>query len=290
MTQVRVLLADKPSKATEKLAADLRKRKLKVELAGDAHAALAKYARSTPDVVVIGQGLEGPAFALCKFLRAHDPAAVLLAVAKDAKSHKAAERAGADATLDKPVDPRLLEASVRPLALLRTMRLAQAHAGGPIFDPLTGFYAFEHFKQALFVEVKRARRYKVPIAVILSSITAHGEDEEPGLRQELMGGLALAVRSATRDTDLPVAYGQHNVMILLPHTSAEGAEAVGRRILFKIARSTLKHDGRRLKTRISLGLAATAGDSEHPFSELVHQGTLRLKEAEARGGNCLVSK
>ncbi|MBS2030509.1 MAG: diguanylate cyclase [Deltaproteobacteria bacterium] len=289
MTQVRVLLADKPSKTTDKLAAALRKRKLHVDLVGDAHAALARYAQSTPHVAIVGQGLAGPAFALCKALRAHDPAAVLLAMAADAKSHRAAERAGADATLDKPIDPRLIEASVRPLALLRTMRLAQTQSGGPIFDPLTGFYAFEHFKQALFVEVKRARRYKVPIAVILSSITAHGENEAPELRQELMGGLALAVRSATRDTDLPVAYGQHNVMILLPHTSADGAEAVGRRILFKIAKSTLRHEGRRLKTRISLGLAAS-GDGEHPFSELVHAAALRLKEAEARGGNCLVAK
>ena len=56
-----------------------------------------------------------------------------------------------------------------------------------------------------------------------------------------------------------------------------------------IAKSTLRHEGRRLKTRISLGLAAS-GDGEHPFSELVHVASTRLKEAEARGGNCLVSK
>ena len=277
MAKPRVLLVDEPSAASKRLAAHLKKSLALT--AAEPGAAQAKYAQHPPSVVVVGEGHS----ALCKTLKLHDPAAVTLALVRDAKAQRSAERSGADLALARAA-PQAVEAAVRALLLVRAHRSAQT-TDTPIFDPATGFYAFEHFKQALFVEVKRAKRYKLPIALVLASISAHAED--PGLRAVLMGGLALAVRTATRDTDLPVAYAQHNVMILLPQTDAAGAELVARRILFRIARSALKHDGQRLQPNLALGLAASDGD--RPFSELVHEATTRLHEAEARGGNCLVA-
>lgn len=289
MNAPRLLIADRKSPALDRLARALRKNKLHVELAHDLASAQARYAQAAPDVVLVAQGLPGSStFALCKALKAHDPAAVTLALVQSARSRNAAQRAGADEAVVHPASAQTVEAAVRALSLVRLLRREKLNAGAPIFDPLTGFYAFEHFKQALFVEVKRAQRYRLPISVVLASIVAHGEAEDPELRRELMGGMALAIRGATRDTDLPVAYGVHNVMILLPHTDAAGAEPVARRILFKITRSPLRHGGRRLKPRLSLALASSP-DGTRPFSELIHEATARLKEAESRGGNCLVS-
>jgi two-component system cell cycle response regulator len=288
MEQPRLLIADRKSPALDRLVRALRKNKLRVELAHDLASAQARYAQAAPDVVLVSQSLPGSAaFALCQTLKAHDPAAVSLALVQSAKARGQAQRAGADEALVRPATAQTVEAAVRALRLVRALRVEKSHAGAPIFDPLTGFYAFEHFKQALFVEVKRAQRYKLPVALVLASIAAHGEEEDPELRRALMGGMALAVRGATRDTDLPVSYGAHNVMVLLPHTDAQGAEPVARRILFKIARSPLRHAGRRLKPRLSLSISAS-GDGTRPFSELVHEASVRLKEAEKRGGNCLV--
>ena len=280
MNSPRVLLADKASPALNRLAKALHKNKLQVEIANDLPTAHARYAQSTPDVVVVGSATLG----LLKALKAHDPAVVGLALVGDQKSRRAAQRAGADTSVMRPATPQTVEAAVRALALLRGLRVAQTQGSGtPIFDPSTGFYAFEHFKQALFVEVKRAKRHQLPIALILASISVRGREDDPEVRPVLMGGLALAVRGATRDSDLPVAYGRNNVMVLLPHTEAAGAEAVARRVLFRIARSSVK----RMKPSLSLGLAAS--DGTQPFSELVHLASVRLREAELRGGNCLVA-
>jgi diguanylate cyclase (GGDEF)-like protein len=288
MTATRVLLADRMSPGLSRLARGLQKSGLEVALVHDATGALARYAQLQPHLVVVAQGLPGSAaFGLCKNLKAADPAAVSLALVADVRNQRAAERAGADCTLLRPVDQRGLQATLNALRQVRELRLERASGGGPIFDPATGFYTFEHFKQQLFVEVKRARRHKLAVAIILASIEAPRRTDDPELNRVLMGGLAVAVRGSTRDTDLPVAYGEHHVLVLLPHTGGAGAAAVGRRVLFRIARSPLKHGTRRLKPRLSLGIAATAG-GERQFSALVREATLRLKEAEGRGGNCVV--
>lgn len=289
MRSPRVLLADKKSPGLQKLARALTQAKLKVHLAHDLPSVRARYAQSAPDVVVVGGGLPGQkGFSLCRELDALDPACVTLALVPDAKGQRAAERAGADEALIKP-QPKAVEAAVRALALVRALRLEHFPQTTPVFEEHTGFYTFEHFKHALFVELKRARRHKFPISVILASIEAPGRAEgEPELRKVLMGGLAVAVRSATRGIDLPVAYGQHNVLILLPHTPKAGAEIVARRVLFKIARSQLRLGSSRVVPRLALGIASTDA-GERPFSDLIREAQLHLKEAEARGGNCLVA-
>lgn len=290
MRPPRVLLADRKSPALLKLAQALKKNKLKVELAHDAATARARCAQTAPDVVVVGEALpDQKAFSLCKQLKQQDPAAVSLALAKDAKGQRAAERAGADEALVRPLNSQALEAAIRALALVRELRVGQLQPVTPVFEEHTGFYTFEHFKHALFVELKRAKRHKLPISVILASIEAPGRNPgEPELRKVLMGGLAVAVRGATRGIDLPVAYGQHNVLILLPHTPKAGAEIVAKRVLFKIAKSPLKLGTKRVEPRLALAVAAT-DTGERPFSELIREAQQRLKEAEARGGNCLVA-
>lgn len=288
MSATRVLLAARTSAGLSRLARGLKRRGHEVVVVHDAASAQARYAELQPHVVVVGQGLAGGAdFALCKALKAADGAAVSLALVGSARDERAALRAGADAALQRPFEPGALATAVAALRCVRELRLERASGTGPVFDPATGFYTFEHFKQQLFIEVKRARRHKLAVAIILCSIEAPRRADDPELNRVLMGGLAVAVRGATRDTDLPVAYGEHHVLVLLPHTGAQGAAAVGRRVLFRIARSPLKHGTRRLKPRLSLGISASRG-GERQFSALVREATARLREAEHRGGNCVV--
>ena len=63
-----------------------------------------------------------------------------------------------------PLAPEDLKARLPDFAQLRGGGGPQPKAGDGILDPLTNFYTFSHFKEVLFVEVKRARRYGFPLA------------------------------------------------------------------------------------------------------------------------------
>jgi len=250
----------------------LQKAGLKVTAARDA-AALKRE-----NVVVIGPSAPSPS-RLCGAARKALPDALIMAA--QARTFKAA---WADAVLPLPVSPndlkvRLIELEGRDAAVP-----ALAHSEG-ILDPFTNFYTFSHFKEVLFVEVKRARRYGFPLAIALVGFDALKVKATPALQEQLMGGLALAIRRSLRDTDYPVQQGNDRVLLLMPHTDLAGSLIVARRICERVARATLQHGEEILSPTISVGVAAGEPGREYGFSDLVRQAQDGLQAAQARGGN-----
>jgi diguanylate cyclase (GGDEF)-like protein len=162
-------------------------------------------------------------------------------------------------------------------------------------DTRTGFYTFAYFKEALYVEVKRARRYDYSLAVILMTYDAPRVKEiqaaagDPAaVLDELYGGLALAVRRSLRDTDLPVSYSQRNILILMPHTSLEGAITVAKRIRSVIKHSKVQCGERALTPTLSIGLSASRPSERMSFASLIRAASAALRFAVERGGNRIV--
>ncbi|HEX8436785.1 diguanylate cyclase, partial [Archangium sp.] len=158
-------------------------------------------------------------------------------------------------------------------------------SGEALLDPLTQFYAFAHFKDFVFVEVKRSRRYGLPLAIALVSFDPLPVQADRELRAQLYGGLALAIRRSLRDTDYPVQYSADRVLLLLPHTDLAGAHTVARRVCERVARSSLTFDEQVVRPTVSVGLAALAPGREVSFSDLVRQAQSSLESAQAAGGN-----
>lgn len=193
----------------------------------------------------------------------------------------------ADAVLPLPVSPNDLK-----VRLAEWAKAVGEGAGEPtlrpgegIFDPFTNFYTFKHFKEVLFIEVKRARRYGFPLALALI-----GFDPLPGpgtgpLHEQLMGGLALAIRRSLRDTDFPVQQAADRVLLLMPHTDLAGALIVARRVCERVSKATLHHGDQVLSPTISVGVAAGEPRREYGFSDLVRQAQDGLQLAIDKGGN-----
>ncbi|MGZ3459258.1 MAG: GGDEF domain-containing protein [Archangium sp.] len=276
-------------------AAGRRKLKEGLEKAGLEVSAVAEWeeAPGRAPLVVLGPSVERPA-QVGRAVRELWPQALVLA-AQDRPG-----KAGfADGVLPLPVSAKDLKVRLPELVKLRTYsrgpparkaRTAPAAeparaSGAGLLAPLTQFYAFAHFKDFIFVEVKRSRRYGLPLALALVAFDPLRVQVERELREQLYGGLALAIRRSLRDTDFPVQYSADRVLLLLPHTDLAGAQTVARRVCERVARSSLSFDDQVLRPTVSVGLAALAPRREVSFGDLVRQAQLSLESAQAAGGN-----
>ncbi len=238
---------------------------------------------SKEDVVVLGPSIASPS-RLSRAVRSARPQAMLFAA--QSKGFKAPF---ADAVLPLPISPNDLRVRLAELTLYRKTSDAQPppamRPGEGILDPMTNFYTFAHFKEVLFVEVKRARRYGFPLALALIGFDPLPLTVDEELRGQLMGGLSLAIRRSLRDTDFPVQQAPDRVVLLMPHTDLAGSLIVARRICDRVSKATLQRGDQVLNPTISAGVAAGAPGHEYGFADLVRQATDGLNAALARGGN-----
>lgn len=262
----------------------LKKAGLKISSAEDV------YALENEGLVVFGPSVKDGAKA-ARTARKMSPKAVLLAV-----QNKAGKNTFADGALPLPVSPKDLLARLPELMQLKSLKdkkpaprrepaTPAARPGEGILDPLTQFYTFAHFKEVLFIEVKRARRYGFPLSIALLTFDPLKVEMTAELRSQLMAGLALAIRRSLRDTDYPVQYSADRVMLLMPHTDLPGALVVSRRIVERVGKASLTVGKQLINPTISIGVAATPAGKEVGFGELARQANESLNTALSGGGN-----
>ncbi|MFE8600779.1 GGDEF domain-containing protein [Archangium violaceum] len=276
-------------------AAGRRKLKDGLEKAGLEVSAVSEWeeAPGRAHLVVLGPSVERPE-RVARAVRGQLPRALVLA------AQQTPGKAGfADGILPLPVSAKDLQVRLPELVKLRTLsrgtpaRKARAApspepvraSGEPLLDPLTQFYVFAHFKDFLFVEVKRSRRHGLPLALALVAFDPLPVRAGRELREQLHGGLALAIRRSLRDTDFPVQYSADRVLLLLPHTDLAGAHTLARRVCERVARSSLTFDDQVIRPTVSVGLSALTPGREVSFADLVRQAQSSLDSARSAGGN-----
>ena len=124
-------------------------------------------------------------------------------------------------------------------ATLDNTRLYEALAQQAITDGLTGLYNHRFFYERLRDEVVRARRYELPLSLLMMDLDdfkryndRFGHPAGDGvlrrvaeiMRAQLRGGVDVAAR-----------YGGEEFAVILPHTEPGGAEHVGRRLSARVA-------------------------------------------------------
>lgn len=292
MASLRILVADPSPKFLDKARKALGAAGHEVTVAGTADEALKIASEKELDAVVASSQLPGGGFDLCRNVKVDcDPTipCVLIVPDESSETRSAAAECGAENYLVKPVREKDLLCVMRDVATIRHLKRRLVEVRGAngrdvIFDPYTGFHTFAHFKEVLFIEVKRAKRYHYPISLLLCAYDP-GSGLPEGLgsaatRRQLFGGLAVAVRKCMRDYDIPVSYSERDVMVLMPHTDRTGAAIVGQRIQEAISRSTFRLDGKTIRPAVSVGVAGSAPDHPVSFSELVREAKVALGSNE----------
>jgi len=119
-------------------------------------------------------------------------------------------------------------------AALDSTRLYETLAQQAITDGLTGLFNHRFFYERLRDEVIRARRYDLPLSVLMMDLDdfklyndRYGHPAGDGVLRRVAEIMRAQLR---QNVDIPARYGGEEFAIILPHTAAEGAECVGERL------------------------------------------------------------
>jgi diguanylate cyclase (GGDEF)-like protein len=229
----------------------------------------------------------GPrAAALVATLRRADPTLAVLALYEDeeqAEARGGAEALGADGVLVGPLTSAAIASACALAARVREQarRIAALEAVPAATAAVRG--ELEFLKRLLFLEVRRSRRYRYPIGLALVALDfwpVAAARMGKRARTRLLGEVLGVFSAAIRNIDVAVPFAEDRFVVLMPHTRAEGALEVSRRLCARIR----EREGTPRVTA-SAGVAAHHGEGPVSFSALVKRARDALSRAQAAGGD-----
>ncbi len=161
----------------------------------------------------------------------------------------------------------------------------QALATTAITDSLTGAYNRNMLNVALPSEMERARRYSLPLAVILLDIDhfkqindAHGHQ----VGDRTLVWITERICTQLRDADLLFRWGGEEFMVLAPNTDLEAASVVAERMRREVEESPLEPAG-----VITCSFGCSQFCLDDTTDGFIQRADRALYVAKANGRNCV---
>lgn len=215
-------------------------------------------------------------------LRASDPhLPIVLLLAGPGEGEEAAE--GADAVLAAPVAAGALAGLCALASRLRERSERVAELEGRLAVRQRSAGELDFLKRLLLAEVKRSKRYGYPLSLALVAV-----DGWPGAaprlparaRARLLAELLGAISATLRDIDVAVPFSDERLVVVMPHTKAEGGLRVARRLA-----AVVRDRKWTPRLTVSVGVATHGGDGTVSFGGLVKRAGEALERARAAGGD-----
>jgi diguanylate cyclase (GGDEF)-like protein len=160
-----------------------------------------------------------------------------------------------------------------------------------ITDELTGLFNRRHLWNALEAELVRARRKRMPMAVMLFDIDhfkALNDQWGHEAGDMVLQGIARVVRRVVRGTDIVARHGGEEFVVVMPEASEEVALLRARELRVRIAEMSVNYQGQSLgKITVSIGVAVSA-DASQSGELLVREADTAMYEAKTRGRDQVV--
>lgn len=190
-----------------------------------------------------------------------------------------------DVTERKQAEQRILE-------LIRQLEEEKAHAQSiAMTDSLTGLPNRRAFDEALHMEFSRFTRSGVAFSLILLDIDCfkNYNDRNGHLAgDDCLRKVAACLKATVgRLPDIAARYGGEEFVVLLPDTSAPGAEAVARKIIQSFSGLALPHSTSSAAPYVtaSLGLTTAVRGAVDTAEQVVELADRALYRAKAGGRN-----
>lgn len=211
--------------------------------------------------------------------------------------------AGGDDYLVKPVSFVVLNAKIRALHRLETMRRKLVGLTGELadanrtleamarMDGLTGIANRRYFDSYLPSELARSARSRAPLSLVLIDIDHfktfndhYGHQAGDACLRQVAGALRAAQR---RPADLAARYGGEEFAMVLPETPLEGALEVAKQIAERVAQLEIPHAGSTTNRVLTLsqGIATCPPGDASTCERLVEHADKALYLAKERGRN-----
>lgn len=125
-------------------------------------------------------------------------------------------------------------------------------------DGLTGLANRAHLMASMDREVRRARRYGRPLALVMLDVDHFKRvNDEHGhlVGDAVLRELAALLRDRARSLDLVARFGGEELAMLLPETTQEGARQLAESVRQLVAQRELRAYGATLQVTVSAGVA-----------------------------------
>ncbi|MFH1996383.1 MAG: diguanylate cyclase [Candidatus Omnitrophota bacterium] len=157
-----------------------------------------------------------------------------------------------------------------------------------VVDGLTQIYNHRYFQQSIRVELNRAVRHKMPIALVMLDIDnfknfndkfGHPEGDE------VLKAVALLLLNSVRDIDVVARYGGDEFAMVLPQTTLEGAGIVAMRMKDKAKElfSKKEFSKRGIHLGICMGVTAVWNKRTSNPAQLIRKADKALLMAKSKG-------
>ncbi len=203
---------------------------------------------------------------------------------------------GASDYLTKPFEDAELIARVRVHLKLRALQNELREKNRKLeelsnTDDLTKLANRRHFMEVASIEFLRALRYERPLSCILLDLDHFKRINDT--YGHLAGDAVLrtvsqTLRNGLRGQDIAARYGGEELILILPETSPEGAEAVAQRYRRAIRELAIEHEGQIVKVSASFGVASYPSNSADTLEHLVRAADAALYQAKELGRDCVV--
>jgi len=276
--------------------------------ADDGDKALNAYLRDRPDLVLIDvmmPVMDG--YEAAQRMRKSNPEEwvpiIFLSSKEDDQDLDRAIESGGDDYLVKPVSFVVLNAKIRALHRLETMRSKLSEMSRDLGsanreleklsrqDGLTGIANRRYFDSYLLTEVRRGARERAPLSLILSDIDdfkAFNDCYGHQAGDDCLRQVATALSSVgRRPADLAARYGGEEFAMILPGTVVEGAVDVAQSVSRVIAGLAIPHarSGTGQIVTLSQGIASVIPEEQTSPENLILRADKALYQAKEQGRN-----
>ena len=161
-------------------------------------------------------------------------------------------------------------------------------------DPGAGVFSLSQIRHLMRVEFGRAQRYGYPLSCLVIGIDRldslrdlYGYE----FREQVLAAAIELLQEETRTCDYLGRLMDDRLMAILPHTTAEGAQASARRILAAARRLVFQPQGNAsIRVTLSIGISHYEDDNTLFFDSLVEAAEGALSEAARSGGDRAVHR
>ena len=260
----RVMIIDDDRDLAEHFRLSLLAAGMEVTVLDDPRGLMAQIAEFRPELILMDMHMpdfSGPE--LAGVIRQHDKWAslpiVYLSAETDLNQQMAAMDRGADDFLIKPISDPQLVAAVR----VRIERARQLEAQISR-DSLTGLLKHASIKEAVAIEVSRARRNDKPATVVMLDIDHFkkvNDNYGHAVGDVVISSVAMLLRQRLRQSDILGRYGGEEFVAILPDCGMAQAKQLMEGMRERFSELKFSHNGKDFYCTISAGLAET---SKHP--------------------------
>jgi diguanylate cyclase (GGDEF)-like protein len=185
---------------------------------------------------------------------------------------------------------RLLAMAGALLAIsLRNAQLFHEVRENSLRDGLTGCVNRTHALAVIDMELRRARRTRLPVSLIMLDIDHFKlvNDRYGHLCGDaVLAAVGARMREVLRGSDLKCRYGGEEFLVLLPETPIEGAKRVADTLCRELAAMAIAWKGETIPLTASLGVAV-AHPAEVDTPALIGRADAALYRAKNQGRNCV---